>query len=212
MGLAELSTRYVSVMNKHKRQSGVLLHPTALPGPYGIGDIGPHAYCFVDHLSNMGQTLWQILPIGPTDFHNSPYSSMSTFAGNHLLISLDLLVQDGLLDSKLIEGYQAVDLHKIIFNDVINFKLPILKQVGRNFDKKASVEMKISFKKFCIDNLFWLDDYSQYWALKEENKQKSWIDWNLKAVQNTENLYQAKVIQFIFHDRIQKDILYYNFK
>ena len=89
MGLAELSTRCVGVMNKHKRQSGVLLHPTALPGSYGIGDIGPHAYCFVDNLSDMRQTLWQILPIGPTDFHNSPYSSMSTFAGNHLLISLD---------------------------------------------------------------------------------------------------------------------------
>ena len=63
----------------HDRKSGILLHPTALPGPYGIGEIGPHAYRFVDHLSDMGQTLWQILPIGPTDFHNSPYSSMSTF-------------------------------------------------------------------------------------------------------------------------------------
>jgi len=188
-------------MNKHKRQSGVLLHPTALPGPYGIGEIGPYAYRFVDHLSDMGQTLWQILPIGPTDFHNSPYSSMSTFAGNHLLISLDLLVEDGLLDFKILEGYQAVDLHKIIFNDVINFKLPILKQVGRNFDKKASVEMKISFEQFCIDQSYWLDDYSRYWALKEENDQKSWFEWKLRTVQNTEYVHEAKVIQFLFHDQ-----------
>ena len=201
MGSAELGTRYVGAMNKHKRQSGVLLHPTALPGPYGIGDIGPHAYCFVDHLFEMGQTLWQILPIGPTDFHNSPYSSMSTFAGNHLLISLDLLVEDGLLDFEMLEGYQAVDLHKIIFNDVINFKLPILKQVGRNFDKKASVEMKISFEQFCIDQSYWLDDYSRYWALKEENDQKSWFEWKLRTVQNTEYVHEAKVIQFLFHNQ-----------
>jgi len=149
----------------------------------------------------MGQTLWQILSIGPTDFHNSPYSSMSTFAGNHLLISLDLLVEDGLLDFKILEGYQAVDLHKIIFNDVINFKLPILKQVGRNFDKKASVEMKISFEQFCIDQSYWLDDYSRYWALKEENDQKSWFEWKLRTVQNTEYVHEAKVIQFLFHNQ-----------
>ena len=75
--------------NNHKRQSGILLHPTALPGPYGIGEIGPHAYKFIDHLYQMGQGIWQILPIGPTDFRHSPYSLLSTFAGNHLLISLD---------------------------------------------------------------------------------------------------------------------------
>ncbi len=97
------------------RKSGILLHPTALPGPYGIGEIGPHAYQFIDHLSDMGQGLWQILPIGPTDFHNSPYSSISTFAGNHLLISLDLLIEDGLLDSKYLEGYKEVGIHVIFF-------------------------------------------------------------------------------------------------
>ena len=183
------------------RKSGILLHPTALPGPYGIGEIGPHAYRFIDDLVDMGQSLWQILPIGPTDIYNSPYSSISTFAGNHLLISLDLLIEDGLLDSSFSNKYKRINSDKILFNDVIDFKMPILKEVSKNFSIKASIEMKILFKKFCIDNLFWLDDYSQYWALKEENKQKSWIDWNLKTVQNTENLYQAKVIQFIFHDQ-----------
>ena len=188
-------------MNKHKRKSGILLHPTALPGPYGIGEIGPQAYRFVDHLSDMGQTLWQILPIGPTDFHNSPYSSMSTFAGNHLLISLDLLVEDGLLDSKILEGCQVDNLHKIIFNDVINFKLPILKQVCQNFDKQAPIEIKISFEQFCINQSYWLDDYSRYWALKDENDQKSWFEWKLSTVQNTEYVHEAKVIQFLFHDQ-----------
>ena len=82
-----------------KNRSGDLLHPTALPNQYGIGDIGPEAYKFIDDLYDMGQNLWQILPIGPTDCFNSPYSSISTFAGNELLISLDLLVEDGLLNS-----------------------------------------------------------------------------------------------------------------
>ena len=103
----------------HDRKSGILLHPTALPGPYVIGDIGPHAYRFIDDLHDMGQSLWQILPIGPTDYCNSPYSSISTFAGNHLLISLDLLVEDGLLDSKFLGSYKEVDLHKVLFDDVI---------------------------------------------------------------------------------------------
>ena len=127
-----------------RRRSGILLHPTALPGPHGIGDIGPHAYRFVDHLSVMNQSLWQILPIGPTDFHNSPYSSISTFAGNHLLISLHLLVEDGLLDFKFLESFTQVDVHKILFDDVIHFKGSILKQVSRDFDMNASSKMKIS--------------------------------------------------------------------
>ena len=101
------------------RQSGILLHPTALPGPYGIGEIGPDAYRFVDHLSDMGQKLWQILPIAPTDIHNSPYTSISTFAGNPLLISLDLLKEDNLLSSKFLEGYEEINSCKILFNDVI---------------------------------------------------------------------------------------------
>ena len=85
------------------RQCGILLHPTSLPGEYGIGDIGPEAYEFIDSLVEMGQNLWQILPLGPTDIYNSPYSSLSTFAGNHLLISPDLLVNDELLDVSFLD-------------------------------------------------------------------------------------------------------------
>ena len=97
------------------RKSGVLLHPTALPGPYGIGEIGPDAYRFIDHLSDMGQKIWQILPLGPTDFYNSPYSSISTFAGNHLLISLCLLEEDGLLDFKFLRNHKEINPRKILF-------------------------------------------------------------------------------------------------
>jgi len=183
------------------RKSGVLLHPTALPGLGVIGEIGPDAYRFVDHLSDMGQSLWQILPIGPTDNYNSPYSSISTFAGNPLLISLHLLVEDNLLDSKVLDNCEQTILNHVPFNEVVSFKIPILKEVSKNFNLNASPGMKHSFEQFCIDHSYWLDDYAQYCTLKEENGQKSWIDWNSQTPKNKECAYDEKVIQFIFHDQ-----------
>ena len=183
-----------------KRQSGVLLHPTALSGPFGIGELGPDAYRFIDHLADMGQSLWQILPIGPADLHNSPYSSSSTFAGNHLLISLQLLVEDGLLDFKLLDRGREANLNKINFDNVIRFKMPLLKKTSKNFEKNASSAMKISFENFCNNQFFWLDDYSKYWALKEENNQACWSDWKSYEVKNLNYILEAKIIQFIFYD------------
>ena len=181
--------------------SGILLHPTALPGSYGIGEIGPHAYKFIDDLTDMGQKLWQILPIGPTDIYNSPYSSTSTFAGNPLLISLDLLIEDGLLSFSELKNYKKDNSSRILFENLIRFKMPILKEVSKNFEVNASPDMKLLFKEFCVDQSYWLDDYSEYWALKEENKQASWIEWESRTVKDTKNIYEAKVVQFIFHDQ-----------
>ncbi len=186
---------------KNKRKCGVLLHPTALPGPYGIGEIGPQAYKFVDHLFDMGISLWQILPIGPTDIHNSPYSSCSTFAGNLLIISIDLLIQDGLLDLDQIEKYSSSDNKHIAFEKVIRFKTGIIEMVCRNFEKNASTNMKIAFEKFCIDNTYWLDDYAKYCALKKQNEGKAWIAWKSNIVQNMNYLNEAKLIQFLFHNQ-----------
>ena len=183
------------------RKSGVLLHPTSLPGSSAIGEIGPDAYRFIDHLSDMGQSLWQVLPIGPTDNYNSPYSSISTFAGNPLLISLQLLVEDNLLSSKILDDCKQTTTNYIPFNEVASFKIPILKEVSKNFNLNASLEIKDSFKQFCIDHSYWLDDYSQYCVLKEENEQKSWINWNSKTPKNKEAVYSTKVIQFIFHNQ-----------
>jgi len=183
----------------NKRNSGILLHPTALPGPYGIGEIGPQAYKFVDHLSDIGISLWQILPIGPADIHNSPYSSCSTFAGNHLIISLDLLIEDGLLDLEQIENYSSSDIKHIAFEKVISFKTAIIEMVCENFERNASTDMKIAFEKFCIDNIYWLDDYAKYFSLKKQNKGKTWIVWKSKIVQNMKYVHEAKLIQFLFH-------------
>jgi len=180
--------------------SGILLHPTALPGLGGIGDIGPEAYRFIDDLSEMGQTFWQILPIGPVDRYGSPYSSSSTFAGNEFLISFDLLVKDGLLDSsyltKIIDSYDSMSL-----SDILRYKLLILREVSENFDKNCSSDLSSRFSQFCIDQSFWLDDYAIYCSLKELNNDKSWIDWDPNIYASDVNVRYVKIIQFIFHDQ-----------
>jgi len=181
-----------------KRQSGVLLHPTALPGAHGIGDLGPSAYKFIDNLHNMGQSLWQVLPLGPTDYYNSPYSLISTFAGNHLLISFDLLIEDGLLDSSVLNQSIAFSTQKIDFKNVIDFKIKVLKEVSKTFEVNASSLVQKQFQDFCIKNSYWLDEYSKYYALLEENKGSSWIDWQSENL-NEKLVYESKVVQFLFH-------------
>lgn len=195
---------------KNNRQSGVLLHPTALPSPYGIGDIGPEAYKFIDYLSEMGQTLWQILPIGPTDVYNSPYSSTSTFAGNHLLISIDFLINDNLIDSKSIikESFSS----RINFEKVCKYKKYILDQVCKDFNKKASDEIKNSFNQFCRYNSYWLDDYSLYNVLKKINDHKSWFDWKIQDINDPTSICKEKIIQFLFHEQWQRLRKYSNDK
>ena len=146
-------------------------------------------------------------PLGPTDIYNSPYSSISTFAGNPLLISFELLIEDGLLDPALLANYKKNNPDKILFKDLIDFKIPILNEISMQFEINASSEMKISFNQFCENNSYWLDDYSNYYALKIENQYTSWINWRSHIVKNEENIYQAKIIQFIFHEqwsRLQK--------
>ena len=196
-----------SAMNKHQKRSGILLHPTALPGPYGIGDLGPEAYKFIDNLSKMGQSIWQILPLGPTDPSFSPYSLMSTFAGNHLLISLELLVKNGLLSPEDISSLPILNNRRVEFDAVIRYKMPILNKVCGNFEKLASLEIWKSFNEFCNNNDYWLDDFSKFWTLKQENMEKSWIEWESEKINNPELVNNAKIIQFLFHDqwsRLQK--------
>ena len=180
------------------RKSGILLHPTSLPGSHGIGDLGNKAYRFIDSLLEMKQSIWQILPLGPTDIYNSPYSPISTFAGNHLLISLDLLVEDGLIDAKIIKN-KSINSNKINFKEVIEFKMFILEQVAANFNFKATNQMKNSFKNFCIENSYWLDDYAEYWGLRKVNKMKAWINWDITSLHDLSILNEAKIIQYIFH-------------
>ena len=194
-------------MNNKQRRSGILLHPTALPGKFGIGEIGPKAYQFIDDLCEMSQSFWQILPIGPTDRSFSPYSLMSTFAGNHLLISLELLVEDGLLSTKDINCHPVFNSGKIEFQKMIEFKTPLLKKVCQNFEEHSSQDIRNLYEIFCINNDYWLNDFSRFWAFKQENGQKSWIDWGSREIKNPLLVNYAKIIQFLFHkqwDQLRK--------
>ena len=162
---------------KFERASGVLLHPTSLPGPYGIGEIGPEAQRFADFLQATGQHLWQILPLGPTSYGDSPYQSPSTFAGNPLWISFDLLMRDKLLAKSQLKNFPAFPADKVDFGPVIQARFDVLKKVCATFAEKAAPELQAEFADFCAHNAYWLDDYALFSALKDAHGGVPWTQW-----------------------------------
>jgi len=155
------------------RASGILLHPTSFPGPYGIGDLGQNAYQFIDFLVKAKQSLWQVLPLGPTGYGDSPYASFSTFAGNPLLISLDKLVEDGDLRSSDLADAPSFPVDNVDYGWVIDWKMPILEKAAKNFLRTADEERKKAFNKFCKANAHWLDDYTLFMTVKAHFDQKA---------------------------------------
>ena len=145
-----------------KRSAGILLHPTSLPGHYGIGDLGESAYAFVDFLNKAKQKLWQVLPLGPTSYGDSPYQSFSTFAGNTLLISPELLEKEGYIDKLVVPNFGE---QKIDYGTVYEYKKTIFAQAYQGFKKNATAKQKKAFKTFCDENV-WLTDYTLFLALK----------------------------------------------
>lgn len=162
-----------------ERASGILLHPTSLPGPYGIGDLGPEAIKFLDFLQEAGQRLWQILPLGPTSYGDSPYQSPSTFAGNPLWLSPDLLHADGLLADADLAAYPSFPADRVDFGPVIAAKAALLKAACERFRAKleADSELAAAFSAFCRNNSAWLDDYALFAALKDEHNGTPWTTW-----------------------------------
>ena len=162
---------------KFERASGVLLHPTSWPGPYGIGEIGPEADRFADFLQATGQHLWQILPLGPTSYGDSPYQSPSTFAGNPLWISFDLLVQDKLLSKSQLKNFPTFPADRVDFGPVIQARFAVLQKVCASFGEKASPEMQAEFADFCARSADWLADYALFSALKDAHGGVPWTQW-----------------------------------
>lgn len=160
-----------------RRESGILLHPTSLPGPHGIGDLGVEARRFVDFLESSGQGLWQMLPLGPTGYGNSPYAARSAMAGNPLLISLDVLAKEGLLSADdLIQG-RDLPADYVDYDAVAAFKLPLLKRAYQRFADSARESERGEFDAFCRRNGFWLEDYALYMALREAHNGVEWLQW-----------------------------------
>jgi 4-alpha-glucanotransferase len=169
-----------------QRASGILLHPTSLPSRGGIGDFGPSAYAFADFLASARQGLWQVLPLGPLGYGDSPYSSTSAFAGNPLLISLDRLADRGWLDrtkldhtkldhtksDALVNGADPVD-----YPAVFHQKLPLLFEAARNFVLRAAPSARSRYESFCRENKWWLDDFVLFDGLRSRFKLESWNRW-----------------------------------
>lgn len=202
------------------RSSGVLLHPTSLPGPDGIGDLGQSAFRFVDWLHQHGQTLWQILPLGPTSFGDSPYQTLSAFAGNPLLISLELLVEDGWLLPENLEDRPDFDEERVDFGPVINWKFSCLQQAWEVFLSRANESHWNQFKRFRRENAAWVEDFALFMALKEEAGGKAWCEWDAPLVARDEAVLQEArtrldksissfvFVQWLFGDQWQKVKMY----
>jgi 4-alpha-glucanotransferase len=160
------------------RSSGILLHPTSLPGPYGIGDLGPEALCFADFLAEAGQTLWQVLPLGPTGFGDSPYQCFSALAGNPLLISPRWLVEQGWLETAALEDVPEFPKDQADFERVLPWKSGLLQSAARRFLANASSGDRQRFDSFCQANAGWLDDYALFMALKQYHNGSVWSHWD----------------------------------
>ena len=207
-------------MNK-ARFAGILLHPTSLPGRFGIGDLGYEAYRFVDYLESSSIRLWQILPLGPTGYGNSPYSARSTFAGNELLISPDILVMRGYLTEAEVEpcrrpltgsgSSDRSERERVDFGKVESWKLPMLKHAAERFLSTDDPAERKAYTEFCKEQSYWLDDYALYAVLCEHYGDSRWFsEWDAdigyrepKAIaawtaRFTHGIEVRKILQFFF--------------
>ena len=162
-----------------KRASGILLHPTSLPGRFGVGDLGGEAYRFVDWLASAGQTYWQTMPLGPTGYGDSPYSSFSAFAGNTLLVSPELLLESGLLEASDIEVVPDLPAERVVYGKVIEYKRGLLEKAFKNFKTKRREDegLRRDYEGFEGFASAWLDDWALFAALKDEYAGEPWNTW-----------------------------------
>ncbi|HKU76780.1 MAG TPA: 4-alpha-glucanotransferase [Pyrinomonadaceae bacterium] len=170
------------MINKMNRVSGILLHPTSLPGPYGIGDLGPEAYKFADFLVAAGQSLWQVLPLGPTGYGDSPYACYSAFAGNTLLVSPDQLIKEGLLDTA---PQSSGSQDKIDFGEAHSLKDQILRRAYERYTKTTDTNLRSAFETFAQEQAHWLEDYALFRALKDAHGGVAWNEWEPSLVRRT---------------------------
>jgi len=160
------------------RRAGVLLHPTSLPGELGIGEFGKDAELFIEWMAEAGQSVWQVMPLGPTGYGDSPYQCFSAFAANPMLISLERLVESGLLNINDLKSLKKINQFELVdFGKIIPVKMELLKKAFHEFDKNGEEEDKNRFETFCARFDHWLDDYAVFASLKEFHDGKPWVEW-----------------------------------
>ena len=169
---------------KVTRASGILLHPTSLPGPYGVGDLGPEAFRFADFLHDSGCHLWQVLPINPTGYGDSPFQCFSASAGNPLLISLDKLAEIGVLAKSDIDGLYSFPEEQVEYGAVIKAKIPLLRKAAERFLGSGQGNRQ-HFNEFCGANAQWLDDFALFMAVKNTQDMVAWPNWPVDIAQRT---------------------------
>lgn len=179
------------------RKGGILLHPTSLPGEWGIGDLGKSAYRFVDFLAESGMQLWQILPLGPTGLGHSPYQAYSAMAGNPLLISIQGLHEQGWLSAGDLQSAPQFPPDTVHFDVVIPLKMMLIRKAAGSFLDSASDPLRDEFHEFCSSQGAWLNPFSEFMALKNANAGAGWTDWTNTAADLREVLIQ-RFIQFVF--------------
>ncbi|HXJ80423.1 MAG TPA: 4-alpha-glucanotransferase [Candidatus Methylomirabilis sp.] len=166
------------------RASGVLLHVTSLPSAYGIGDLGPAAFAWVDRLHQAGQSWWQAMPLGPTGYGDSPYQCLSSFAGNELMISPDALIEDELLRPADCAGH-TFSASAVEYEKVVPFKLRLLETAWSRFSAGARPDLRPAYEQFCHDHVIWLDDYALFRALKARYNGACYLEWPDELVRRT---------------------------
>lgn len=197
------------------RASGILLHVTSLPSRYGIGDVGPKALAWIDRLGEAGQGCWQILPLGPTGYGNSPYQPLSSVAGNELVISPDWLIEDGLLRPTDCE-HPPFPKSFVDYDAVATFKHRLLEKVWGNFGSGSRTDLRSAYEQFCHDQSHWLDDYALFRALKTRFENAHYLEWPAELVQRkpealgrvrhelADPIAQARFTQFLLFRQIAR--------
>jgi 4-alpha-glucanotransferase len=205
-------TRAHSLFAEGRRAAGILLHPTSLPGRYGIGDLGDELTSFLDWAAGAGQTVWQVLPLNPTGYGNSPYGCLSSFAGNPLLISPQRLLQENLLSAEAVADVPQFPTGHVDFEAVGAFKARLLRASFAHFRETASELLRNAYDEFLAhdDQAEWLDDWALYMSLKEQNGGRAWSQWdeacklrephaiNAARTSLAEELEYHKYVQFLF--------------
>jgi len=165
---------------KFERASGIILHPTSLPSPYGIGDLGEQAYQWIDFISRCGCQIWQILPLDPTGYGDSPYQCFSAFAGNPYLISPDTLLSQDLLEPNDLDNLPPFSMERVDFGTLIPWKLGLLDRAYARFHALQPAELKQEYTQFIDEQSAWLDDFALFMALKEYYDGSPWTTWEAK--------------------------------